>query len=112
MSNLRMRSTRAIAVAVLVAGGGVSLGGMSTACGGDPPVGSDCQTDKDCGSALKCFCVMGTPGGPNGYVPGKCSVECASKADCAHLGPDMSCAADLCTGVNVCLENYSGPTLP
>lgn len=109
-----MQITRLAGVTALVAMACFVLGGSTSSCSDGPAVGSDCAADGDCGgSGLKCFCVHGAPdGGPNGYVPGTCSEPCTSAADCAHLGSDMSCAKDLCTGVNVCLQNYSGPTLP
>jgi hypothetical protein len=82
-----------------------------TCGGGGPGVGDSCGSDKDCGS-LQCYCVSGQPGDKNGYIPGVCSERCSSKAACAHLGSNMSCAEDFCSGINVCLAGYSGSELP
>jgi hypothetical protein len=89
----------------------VLVASLTNSCSSSPGVGTSCKTDSDCGS-FTCYCVFGDPKVPNNYVPGVCSERCSSKADCAHLGSNMSCAKDMCTGINVCLPNFSGDELP
>lgn len=78
--------------------------------GSSAEVGSDCFTADagteatDCGE-LKCLC-------PSDAIPGVCSKTCSKGSDCDALGDDMSCAKDFCPGVNLCLQGYSGPTVP
>src|SRR5581483_1313502 len=80
---------------------------LAVSCGGDPGIGASCMADKECG-ARRCLCIRGGgDGGGTGSIPGVCSVTCNSGADCAKLGSNMSCAKDFCTGVNLCLQNYS-----
>ena len=82
----------------------------SSGSGSSVDVGSSCFSADagveatDC-SSLKCLC-------PRDPVPGVCSQTCSKQADCDALGDDMSCAADFCTGVNVCLQGYSGTKVP
>jgi hypothetical protein len=78
----------------------VVCGGLG-ACGDDKPeAGSDCKTDKDCGS-MSCFCA-------NDPVPGTCSIRCRNNSDCASLGSGYSCGefgdGVLCSTVNICLR--------
>jgi hypothetical protein len=85
-------------------------------CGGSgssAEVGSTCfSADADAGTpatdcgTLTCLCAVGAS------YPGVCSETCRSKADCASLGDDVSCAKDKCTGTSVCLRGYKGEELP
>lgn len=88
----------------------IGCGGSGSSSSSSVDVGSDCfapdagMGPTDCGS-FQCLCIRGS-------VPGVCSQTCTKAADCASLGDDMSCAKDFCTGVNLCLQGYSGDKLP
>lgn len=71
------------------------------ACGGGAEVGESCEMASECEEGLQCLC-------PVGPIPGTCSRTCSAKADCDGLGDNMSCVANFCAGVNLCLPNYSG----
>jgi hypothetical protein len=91
----------------------LALAPLVSTCSSDPDPGTDCQAEDDCGS-LACLCKGVRDNGVAGdEIPGVCSKQCSSKADCDSLGDDMSCVVDFCTGVNLCLQGYSGgETLP
>jgi hypothetical protein len=86
---------------------------LGVACGsGGTEIGTSCFANDACGT-MQCLCVRGSADAGSGAIPGVCSTTCTSTADCtAKYGSSASCAKDFCTGVNLCLNGYSGPTVP
>jgi hypothetical protein len=78
----------------------LAVGGLG--CGSsDPEPGTSCASSDECGT-LTCYC-------PLDPVPGTCSKECSTDADCAALGEGQKCvdfgSEGTCGPFKICLRS-------